>query len=138
MAALTKYITWVSDNKVSWTLNAPGMGPDPSVEISARPVPQEPMVCLSLFWLPHNPNRSSKYIIINLGMSKNFGAIDFEHLTFPTHMRVDYIRVYQDVRHINIGCDPEDYPTLAYINESVKLLCYTMIMLTLFRVSLLA
>ena len=61
-----------------------------------------------------------KYIIINLGMSKNFGAIDFEHLTFPTHMRVDYIRVYQDIRHINIGCDPEGYPTLDYINKSVK------------------
>ena len=61
-----------------------------------------------------------KYIIINLGMSKNFGAIDFEHLTFPTHMRVDYIRVYQDIRYINIGCDPEGYPTLNYINESVR------------------
>ena len=42
--ALTKYITWVSDNKVSWTLNAPGIGPDPTVEISARQVSQEPMV----------------------------------------------------------------------------------------------
>ena len=62
-----------------------------------------------------------KYIIINLGMSKNFGAIDFEHLTFPTHMRVDYIRVYQDIHHINIGCDPKGYPTLDYINKFVKL-----------------
>jgi hypothetical protein len=53
-------------------------------------------------------------------MSKNFGAIDFEHLTFPNHMRIDYIRVYQDTRHINIGCDPEGYPTLDYINKSVK------------------
>lgn len=48
IAALKKYITWVSDNKVSWTLNAPGMGPDPTVEISARPVPQEPMVSVFL------------------------------------------------------------------------------------------
>ena len=71
-----------------------------------------------------------KYIIINLGMSKNFGAIDFEHLTFPTHMRVDYIRVYQDIRHINIGCDPEGYPTLDYINKSVKLPYYKMMILT--------
>ena len=63
-------------------------------------------------------------------MSKNFGAIDFEHLTFPTHMRVDYIRVYQDIRYINIGCDPEEYPTLNYINKSVKLPCYTLIILT--------
>ena len=42
-----KYITWVSDNKVSWTLNAPGVGPDPTVEISARQVSQEPMVGLA-------------------------------------------------------------------------------------------
>lgn len=63
-------------------------------------------------------------------MSKNFGAIDFEHLTFPTHLRVDYIRVYQDIRHINIGCDPEGYPTLDYINESVKLQYYKMKILT--------
>ena len=57
-------------------------------------------------------------------MSRNFGAIDFEHLTFPTHLRVDYIRVYQDIHHINIGCDPEGYPTLDYINKSVKLAYY--------------
>jgi len=68
-------------------------------------------------------------------MSKNFGAIDFEHLTFPIHMRVDYIRVYQDVRNINIGCNPDKYPTLAYINESVKLPYYTLVILT-FSVSL--
>ncbi|KAF8204724.1 glucosidase [Pholiota molesta] len=60
------YISWVADDMMSWTLNATGMGPDPTVEISARPVPQEPM-----------------YIIINLGMSKNFGNIDFDHLVFP-------------------------------------------------------
>lgn len=41
-----QYITWVSDGKPSWTLNAAGMAADPSVEISARPVPQEPMVIL--------------------------------------------------------------------------------------------
>ena len=63
-------------------------------------------------------------------MSKNFGAIDFEHLTFPTHMRVDYVRVYQDIRHINIGCDPEGYPTSDYINKSVKLPYFKSLILT--------
>ncbi|KAJ3009359.1 hypothetical protein NUW54_g2808 [Trametes sanguinea] len=72
------YITWVSNNKVSWTLLGPGMGPDPLVEIQERPVPPEPM-----------------YIIMNLGMSYNFGPVDLDHLPFPVHMRVDYIRVYQ-------------------------------------------
>ncbi|KAF5322890.1 hypothetical protein D9619_000621 [Psilocybe cf. subviscida] len=96
------YITWVSDGKPSWTLNAAGMAADPSVEISARPVPQEPM-----------------YIIINLGMSKNFGNIDFEHLVFPNHMLVDYVRVYQDINHVNIGCSPSSFPTEDYINNNI-------------------
>lgn len=48
------------------------MGADTATEISARPVPQEPM-----------------YLIINLGMSENFGTVDLEHLTFPNHLRVD-------------------------------------------------
>jgi len=111
---LVQYITWVSDNKVAWTLNSPGLGPDPTVAISARPVPQEPM-----------------YIIINLGMSKNFGAIDFAHLTFPNHLRIDYIRVYQDLNSINIGCNPRDFPTSAYINENVEV--YTNPNLTTWR-----
>jgi hypothetical protein len=32
-------------------------------------------------------------------------------------MWVDYIRVYQDPKLINIGCDPEDYPTADYIQK---------------------
>ena len=40
-----QYISWVSDSKLAWTILAAGMGSDPLVEISARPVPQEPMVC---------------------------------------------------------------------------------------------
>jgi len=40
-----QYISWVSDSKLAWTILAAGMGPDPLVEISARPISQEPMVC---------------------------------------------------------------------------------------------
>ena len=54
---------------------------------------------------------------MNLGMSKNFGTVDFDHLTFPTKMRVDYVRVYQPTGSKNIGCDPPEFPTAAYINE---------------------
>jgi beta-glucanase (GH16 family) len=56
---------------------------------------------------------------MNLGISKNFGVIDFQHLTFPATMRVDWIRVYQRADSINIGCDPKDFPTEAYINQFV-------------------
>ncbi|EJF62408.1 beta-glucan synthesis-associated [Dichomitus squalens] len=97
------YITWISNNQVSWTLNGPGMGPDSLVEIQERPVPGEPM-----------------YIIMNLGMSFNFGPVDLAHLPFPVHMRVDYIRVYQPSNAINIGCDPKDYPTAAYIEQYLE------------------
>lgn len=63
--------------------------------------------------------RASQYIILNLGMSQNFGFVDLTHLTFPTTMRVDYIRVYQPKGSVNIGCDPKDFPTEAYINQYV-------------------
>ncbi|KAF5333605.1 hypothetical protein D9611_002501 [Ephemerocybe angulata] len=97
------YVTWTSDNKVSWTLEQAGFGADPISEISSRPIPQEPM-----------------YIIVNLGMSKNFGDIDFDQLTFPAIMEIDYIRVYQRSDSINIGCDPEDFPTKAYIEKHIE------------------
>ena len=39
-----QYITWIADDKVAWTLMAGGVGADDAVQISARPIPQEPMV----------------------------------------------------------------------------------------------
>jgi hypothetical protein len=38
------YITWVNNNVLAWTMMAGGMGPDDVVQISARPISQEPMV----------------------------------------------------------------------------------------------
>ncbi|KAF9054959.1 glycoside hydrolase family 16 protein [Hymenopellis radicata] len=93
------YISWVNDGKLAWTMLGAGMKADSGTEISARPVPEEPM-----------------YIMANLGMSTNFGVVDLEHLTFPATMSIDYIRVYQHPSRINIGCDPPDFPTAEYIN----------------------
>ncbi|KAG9090754.1 hypothetical protein FRC07_012024 [Ceratobasidium sp. 392] len=97
------YIQWVNDAKPVWEIRGAGMGPDPKTEIGPRPVPPEPM-----------------YIVANLGISPGFGAIDFEHLRFPTHMLVDYIRVYQPSNQRNVGCDPPDYPTAEYINTYIE------------------
>ncbi|EKM77365.1 hypothetical protein AGABI1DRAFT_122114 [Agaricus bisporus var. burnettii JB137-S8] len=97
------YITWVNDDKPTWTIYSGGLSADPLVNISARPIPMEPM-----------------YIIANLGFSHNFGAIDFDLLTFPTTMSVDYIRVYQPKNAINIGCDPVGFPTSNYINTYLE------------------
>ncbi|KAG8713677.1 beta-glucan synthesis-associated protein [Ceratobasidium sp. 423] len=96
------YILWTNDNEPAWKLYAAGMGPDDNVKIGQRPVPQEPM-----------------YMIINLGISPQFGGVDFEHLTFPTSMLVDWVRVYQPKDHHNIGCDPPDFPTRDYINTYI-------------------
>ncbi|KAF9455067.1 glycoside hydrolase family 16 protein [Macrolepiota fuliginosa MF-IS2] len=100
---LFNYITWIADSKIAWTLKSGGMAADDRVGIAARPVPQEPM-----------------YLIANLGMSTNFGTVDIEHLTFPTTMKIDWIRVYQPSDQINIGCDPDDFPTQAYINQYIE------------------
>lgn len=61
----------------------------------------------------------NQYLIMNLGMSENFGTVDLAHLPFPTKMRVDWIRVYQPKDAINIGCDPKDFPTASYISQYV-------------------
>jgi beta-glucanase (GH16 family) len=108
------YIQWVSSAQKAWRLNVGGMGADTNVEISARPIPQEPM-----------------YIIANLGMSTNFGTVDFKHLVFPTVLRIDWIRVYQPANALNYGCEPKDFPTNAYINQYIK--AYTNPNLTTWR-----
>ncbi|CAL1705276.1 unnamed protein product [Somion occarium] len=108
------YISWISDGVLAWTLKQPGMAADSGVEISSRPVSQEPM-----------------YLIANLGMSTNFGDVDLGHLHFPATMKVDWIRVYQDPDAINIGCDPPNFPTAAYIEGYIE--AYTNPNLTTWR-----
>ncbi|KIO25199.1 hypothetical protein M407DRAFT_210871 [Tulasnella calospora MUT 4182] len=97
------FITWISEGTASWTAKVTGLGPDPLVEIGQRIIPDEPL-----------------YLIINLGMSENFGEVDLEHLIFPTHMMVDWIRVYQPKDQINLGCDPDGFPTTPYINQYLE------------------
>ncbi|KDN37556.1 hypothetical protein RSAG8_10073, partial [Rhizoctonia solani AG-8 WAC10335] len=97
------YILWTNDNDPSWMIKAAGLAADPRVEIGPRPIPVEPM-----------------YMIFNLGISPNFGAIDWDHLDFPTWMLVDWVRVYQPKGSRNVGCDPEDYPTAEYINTFIE------------------
>lgn len=54
---------------------------------------------------------------MNLGMSPNFAyGVDFSTLQYPATMLVDYVRVYQPSGAHNVGCDPEDRPTMTYIN----------------------
>ena len=99
-----------------------GMGPDKRTEIGARPIPQEPMVSLLQSpWHFIHSDVFRQYIIMNLGFSLNFGWIGFNTVTLPTAMLVDYVRVYQPKDAHNIGCDPPDFPTAAYIDTCVLL-----------------
>ena len=59
-------------------------------------------------------------MIINLGISESFGSVDFDLLTYPAIMRVDYVRVYQPSGAKNIGCDPPEFPTASYINTYME------------------
>ncbi|KJA23118.1 glycoside hydrolase family 16 protein [Hypholoma sublateritium FD-334 SS-4] len=92
------YITWINEVR-SWTLYSSALVADSAVEISQRLIPVEPM-----------------YIITNLGISEGFGLIDTANLVFPATMLVDYIRLYQRKGETNVGCNPDDFPTAAYID----------------------
>jgi N-acetylmuramoyl-L-alanine amidase CwlA len=48
--------------------------------------------------------------------SNNFQNVDFDNLILPNHMRIDYIRVYQNDEG-TVGCDPDDHPTANYIKK---------------------
>ena len=73
----------------------------------------------------------TQYIIFNLGMSNNFGGIDWDNLNklWPFEMVIDWVRVYQDPEAINVGCDTPDYPTKDYIEKHIE--AYTNSNLTL-------
>jgi len=99
-AGTSGYINWIVNDTVSWGLKAAGLSADSATEIGTRPIPTEPM-----------------YIIMNLGLSASFAHnVDFTTLKYPATMLVDYVRVYQPSNAHNIGCDPPDRPTKAYID----------------------
>ncbi|KAK9762687.1 hypothetical protein K7432_011341 [Basidiobolus ranarum] len=89
------YIQWYHDDYAKHRMSANDIGPDPSTNVTQRLIPEEPMS-----------------IIVNLAVGKLF-----QSNALPVTMNVDYIRVYQDRKSINIGCDPEAFPTAAYIKK---------------------
>ncbi|KAF8318787.1 beta-glucan synthesis-associated [Clavulina sp. PMI_390] len=97
------YITWFMNGQRTWTLNPSAIGADSGANISARLIPEEPM-----------------YIIMNLGFSYGFGGNPSPYLTFPTTMKWDYIRVYQDPNSPSFSCNPVSHPTENYINANLE------------------
>ncbi|TIB38904.1 hypothetical protein E3P86_01376 [Wallemia ichthyophaga] len=91
-------IKWSVGGEVRWTMEAAAVGPDATTDISQRTISEEPM-----------------YMLLNQGISENFGNIDWEELIFPSVMSVDWVRVYQPAGKRNVGCDPVEMPTASYI-----------------------
>ena len=138
------YITWYSQGKPSWKITAATIGPDDVTEISQRLIPEEPMVSTIILSLCKVRLTSIfvQYLIMNLGMSRklainfercrclctcvlaSFQHQDFKHLTFPSKMYVDYVRVYQrsDVKE-GVTCNPSSHPTTDYITKCVNSSC---------------
>lgn len=74
-----------------------GIATDPLLFVQ---VPKEPM-----------------YIIINLAFASSFSKPDWENIKFPAQFKVDWIRLYQYPGEEDVGCDPPDMPTKAYIER---------------------
>ncbi|EIW68811.1 hypothetical protein TREMEDRAFT_69207 [Tremella mesenterica DSM 1558] len=85
------YVTWYVDGNESWTLYGSAVGPNDRMGIGQRLVSEEPMA-----------------------LSNNFANVDFNHMTWPNYLRIDYLRVYQN-KDGTVGCDPADHPTADYI-----------------------
>ncbi|KAJ7790537.1 glycoside hydrolase family 16 protein [Mycena olivaceomarginata] len=98
------FINWYSNGAKTWTLTSDTIGPDPTSQVSARLISEEPM-----------------YMIFNLGISPSFQAQDFKHMVFPAEMFIDYVRVYQrpGVKD-GLTCNPPNYPTADYINRHIE------------------
>lgn len=95
------HLTWYVGENPTLTLHAKALGPNGNV--GWRRISKEPMS-----------------IVMNLGISNSWAYIDWPMMIFPSHMRIDYVRVYQPEDAINVTCDPDDYPTYDYINDHLE------------------
>ncbi|KAI9909052.1 hypothetical protein PsorP6_014493 [Peronosclerospora sorghi] len=124
-------VEWVpgKDGYVRWMLAG-----DPLYEIPAESVTNPPQGAMV-----KNPTKimieEPMYLILNIAMSSKWGTqppnpnypcrrdgmdpiVNSICDSFPMYLRVDYIRVYQDVSstsRMSLGCDPDTHPTREWI-----------------------
>ncbi|KZF23475.1 glycoside hydrolase family 16 protein [Xylona heveae TC161] len=91
-------IAWFVGDDVSYMMSGQAVGPNGN--IGSRQISEEPMS-----------------IILNLGISNSWTWIDWARLTFPTVMRIDYVRWYQPEGEEVVTCDPPGYETTEYISN---------------------
>ncbi|ODV64139.1 SKN1/KRE6 family beta-glucan synthesis-associated protein, partial [Ascoidea rubescens DSM 1968] len=92
------YIKWFVGDDPTMTLYPNAL--HPTGNIDWRTISKEPMS-----------------MILNLGISDSWAYIDWPSIRFPSTMKIDYVRVYQPKDQINVGCDPDEYPTYNYIQD---------------------
>ena len=98
----TGYLRWFVGQDPTLTVYLTALHADGN--IGARTLSKEPMS-----------------IIMNLGISNNWAYIDWNAIHFPVTMQIDYVRLYQPEDSINVGCDPDDYPTYDYIQDHLDI-----------------
>lgn len=108
----TGYLRWFVGQDPTLTVHAQALHPNGN--INWRSISKEPMS-----------------IIMNLGLSNNWAYIDWPSIQFPVTMRIDYVRVYQPENSVNVGCDPDDFPTFNYIQQHLNI--YSNVNLTSFK-----
>lgn len=96
------YIRWFIGKDPTHTVFAPSLGPNGNV--GQRQISKEPMS-----------------IILNLGISNSWVYIDWPSLIWPSHFRIDYVRVYQPTGATSVTCDPDGYPTYDYIQNHLDI-----------------
>lgn len=92
------YCRWFVGDTPSFTLNSYALAPNGNIDW--RRISKEPMS-----------------IVMNLGISNNWAFIDWPSIAFPAIMEVDYVRIYQPSNATSLTCDPDDHPTVDYINN---------------------
>jgi beta-glucanase (GH16 family) len=98
------YITWYMDGQPVWKVTGQSVSANANIDIGQRIIPTEPMS-----------------IIMNLGISEGFQTINFDTLTYPAVMKVDYVRLYQpnSYKQDLVSCNPADHPTSDYIQKHI-------------------
>ncbi|TMW65131.1 hypothetical protein Poli38472_009298 [Pythium oligandrum] len=123
----TGYIRWMLEGAPVFEIPAEAITSPPQNALKTNPLkmmPEEPMylimnVALSSQWdaSPPNAGRACK------DHDKKANADEIEEAEeicdqFPLYMKVDYVRVYQDVSStssMSIGCNPSSHPTKEWI-----------------------
>ncbi|ODV79209.1 glycoside hydrolase family 16 protein [Suhomyces tanzawaensis NRRL Y-17324] len=96
------YLRWFVGQDPTLTVHANALHPNGNIDW--RRLSKEPMS-----------------IIMNLGISNNWAYINWPSLHFPVEFRIDYVRVYQPQGKVQVGCDPQDYPTYDYIQQHLNI-----------------